>query len=228
MNRALRRRWPRFSLKMLFIMMTVVATYFGIGVVRHQREQKAITKIAAAGGTFAYGRSYFYPFRQVHIVAFERRTFTDAKLHDVVPQLQDLSGLTFMQFIRTGITDNGLSDICKLKQLEKLHLWDNKITDAGLPQLKQLTSLTELELRGTLVSDKGLAELQAMIGLRTLTLSVNPPPVSDLERLGEELLAEQAIPGIVSNAGLISLQKSMNHCTVVPATGWQFSGDKSK
>ena len=180
---------------MLFIVMTVVATYLGIGVVRHQREQKALPKITAGGGTFAYGRSYFYPFRQVYIVVFEGRTFTDAKLHDVMPQLQDLSGLTFMQFIRTGITDSGLSDVCKLKQLETLHLWDNKITDAGLPQLKQLSSLTELELRGTLLSDKGLADLQALTGLQKLTLSVNPPPVSELNWLGEQLLAENPIPG---------------------------------
>jgi Leucine rich repeat len=213
---------------MLFILMTVVASYFGIGVVRHQREQAALPKITAAGGTFAYGRSYFYPFRQIYIVAFEGRQLTDAKLHDVVPQLQDLSGLTFMQFIRTGITDGGLCDVCKLKQLETLHLWDNKITDAGLPQLKQLTSLTELELRGTLLSDKGLANLQAMTGLRKLTLSVNPPPISNLTQMGEDLLAEQPIPGIISNAAVTSLQKSMQHCTVVPDTmGWQFSGEKS-
>ena len=172
---------------MLFIVMTVVAIYFGIGVVRHQREQEAIPKISAAGGTFAYGRSYFYPF-QVYFVAFEGRKFTDARLHEVMPQLQDLSGLTFMQFIRTGITDSGLSDLCKLKQLETLHLWDNKITDAGLPQLKQLTSLTELELRGTLLSNNGLANLNAMTGLRKLTLSVNPSPISDLTQMGEDLL----------------------------------------
>src|SRR5689334_19363385 len=75
MNQAPSRWWPGFSLKVLFAMMTVVAIYFGIGVIRHHRELKALPKITAVGGTFAYDRSYFYPYRQVYIVAFEGRKF---------------------------------------------------------------------------------------------------------------------------------------------------------
>jgi hypothetical protein len=220
--------WPRFSLKKLFLVTTLVAIWLAIGVVRKERERKALFVVAAAGGQYAYTTSYFYPFRQVYIVTFQGNEFTDQKLRDVVPHLERLPGLSFLQIILTSITDDGLQHISGLKRLKTLHLFHNRITDRGLPHLRTLTSLEELDLRATLISDEGLPHIMALTGLRKLRVSGYPPPTgppTEWSRLADDILGAIPVPGIISDQGVASLKKSMAHCSILSDKKFQFSGD---
>jgi Leucine-rich repeat (LRR) protein len=65
------------------------------------------------------------------------------------------------------VTDAGLKELARLKQLQWLHLYQTKVTDAGLKELAALKNLHTLDLRDTKVTDAGLKELRkALPGCR--------------------------------------------------------------
>lgn len=70
-----------------------------------------------------------------------------------------------------GITDNGLSALQGLANLEVLMLDDTKVTDAGMVHLRELAHLKVLNLSKTAVSDAGIARLKALPELEELYLS---------------------------------------------------------
>ncbi|MEC8989403.1 MAG: hypothetical protein VYB66_09150, partial [Verrucomicrobiota bacterium] len=75
----------------------------------------------------------------------------------------DLEKLTTLSLAGTKITDAGLKDVAKLKQLTNLILMGNpstEITDAGLKELAKLQQLKDLYLGYTKVTKAGEAELQ--------------------------------------------------------------------
>jgi hypothetical protein len=73
-----------------------------------------------------------------------------------------------------------VADLKRLEQfprLEALVVWSSGMTDAGLGQLARLRNLEEIELHGAMaVTDAGLAPLTALPKLRSLVLSI---PVTD-------------------------------------------------
>jgi Leucine-rich repeat (LRR) protein len=81
---------------------------------------------------------------------------TDAGLKDVA-KMKQLERLTL---IRTGITDASLKEVAKLQNLTKLNLYDTQITDAGLKEVAKLLDLTYLDLTRTKVTAENAAELQ--------------------------------------------------------------------
>jgi hypothetical protein len=223
---------PRFSLKVLLLLTMLVAGYFGLSLSRQQREQRALMVITAAGGECASHRSsLFYPFWETWVVSFEGRQFTDENLQHVAPYLRHLPGLEYVQIIRTSVTDDGIRSLAGVAHFKKLDLWDNNITDRAVPNLKKMTSLSELNLAGTMISDAGARELKAMTHLRKLTLPGQSPVrapkgtvEADLQLLGDELLAEQPIPGIVSQYTANDLSSSLHNCTVILNTTLPYSG----
>ena len=77
--------------------------------------------------------------------------------------LENLKGLTALQWLsldETKIGDAGLAHLKNLKQLQTLLLGLTKVTDAGLSYLKPLTRLKVLSLYFTSVSDHGGQDLQ--------------------------------------------------------------------
>jgi hypothetical protein len=68
-----------------------------------------------------------------------------------------------------GLTDAGLKELKKLKNLTALDLTGADLTDAGLQELKACKSLTTLTLGGARLTDaslRGLGELKALTALK--------------------------------------------------------------
>ena len=221
----------RFSLRSLFVLITLVAIYLGISISRERREQEAVKAIGAVGGEFGYQSSYFYPFREVYVVTFREHAFSNDSFHAVVPHLQYLPGLTYLQIIQTSITDPGIKHLTNLRHLKRLELWDNNVTDAALPNISQMTSLVELDLSGTMISDNGLSNLHSMANLQKLTLPRGPTiplwqgtTAATLAELGEELIEQQAIPGLISQHAVSSMSTTLPNCSVVLDKTWFYSG----
>ena len=55
---ALRRRWPRFSLRTLLILTALVAVWLGVQVNKAQKQRAAVAAIEAAGGQIIYDWEY--------------------------------------------------------------------------------------------------------------------------------------------------------------------------
>lgn len=89
---------------------------------------------------------------------------TTAVLVDLAPQL------VWLDLGRTKVTDAGLENVGKLKNLERLHLELTDTTDAGVAKLAGLSRLTYLNLYGTKVTDKVFDDLKELAHLEKLFL----------------------------------------------------------
>ena len=104
---------------------------------------------------------------QLEISAVNVRSFTDAQAA-ALPKLSNQ--IVWLKLGDTQISDAALTQIAKLKNLQKLHLEETKVTDAGLKNLKGLTNLEYLNLYGTAVTDAGLGALADLKSLKTVYL----------------------------------------------------------
>jgi len=70
--------------------------------------------------------------------------------------------LVFENYLVGGalLKDEGLKEVAKLRNLEKLNLERHNITDTGLKELTELKQLKELNLRRTKVTYSGVTKLQ--------------------------------------------------------------------
>ena len=59
--------------------------------------------------------------------------------------------------MQTAVSDDGLSHLAGLRQLQLLVLAGTKVTDAGLKHLHALLNLFTVNVRDTLVTDAGAA-----------------------------------------------------------------------
>jgi len=117
----------------------------------------------------------------------------DDRISDVgLKELPKLKNLAYLNLTGTKITDAGLKEIAKCRSLKRLNLWHTQITDAGLEELAQLQQLTSLDLRHTRITDAGLKEVAKLAQLRSLILH-------DTQ---------------VTKAGIIELHKTLPKCGV--------------
>ena len=75
----------------------------------------------------------------------------------------DLEKVVSINLNFTKITDEGLKELPKLKQLTYLRLFSTQITDSSLKELAKLKQLTSLNLNNTKVTKAGVAELQSAL-----------------------------------------------------------------
>ncbi|MPR33535.1 c-type cytochrome domain-containing protein [Salmonirosea aquatica] len=101
----------------------------------------------------------------IEVSAVNAPEFSDAQ----VPLLTPLSSqIVWLKLGSTSITDPAITEISKLKNLNKLHLEYTGITDAGLKNLKNLPYLEYLNLIGTKVTDSGLQSLASLKAIKNV------------------------------------------------------------
>ena len=71
----------------------------------------------------------------------------------------DLGKVVELNLIYAKVTDEGLKEVTKLKNLERLDLNYTRITDAGLQDLGELKNLSTLTLYGTFATEAAMSEL---------------------------------------------------------------------
>ncbi len=85
--------------------------------------------------------------------------------------LADLADqLAWLKLTDTKITDKGMGEISKLKNLIKLHLNHTAVTDKGIDNLLKLNNLEYLNLVGTTITDAGLEKLGQIKSLKNIYL----------------------------------------------------------
>ncbi len=174
-----RRRWSQFSLRTLFVVVTVFCVWMGITAQRARNQRQAVEAILEAGGEIEFehnsgwystsspppgpdwlrrlvGDDYFF---SVIFVRFSGEEFNNANLV-AVGQLTDVRALHLVQ---TKITDAGLEHLKRLTKLERLFLVGTPITDAGLETLGKLPNLETLYLGGREITDEGVKRLQQVL-----------------------------------------------------------------
>ncbi|QRR02970.1 c-type cytochrome domain-containing protein [Dyadobacter sandarakinus] len=76
--------------------------------------------------------------------------------------------ITWLKLGDTKITDQGLKEIAKLKNLSKLHLEHTGVTDAGMASLRDLPYLEYMNVVDTKVGDEGLKSAASIKALRSI------------------------------------------------------------
>ncbi|MAE77816.1 MAG: hypothetical protein CMJ85_13215 [Planctomycetes bacterium] len=76
--------------------------------------------------------------------------------------------LVWLNLGRTAITDEGVAELARYKELRRLHLEKTAVTDGALAHLAGLEHLEYLNVYGTAVSDRGIGALAPLKGLQKL------------------------------------------------------------
>lgn len=176
------RRWARFSLGTMFVVVTGLCVWLAIVVNRAHRQRDAVAAIKVWGGRIEFDD--------------ERRNHKSSPLHDGLRVLlgdDDAAHVvrvrlpsnwetmerkfegTFMgrSHVTSGpvVDDDGLRKVAELASLQNLTLSWTDIGDAGMANLQGLTNLNSLGLHYTNVTDDGLLFLAGMSRLDSLDLS---------------------------------------------------------
>ena len=116
-----------------------------------------------------------------------------------------------------NLSDAGLADIAKLKNIIELNLRDTKITSDGLIHLKELNKLTRLHLERTNVDDKGIAYLKDLTKLQYLNLYKTRITDKALEHLTELKNLRQLYiwQTDVTDIGIAYLKKRLPSLTII-------------
>ncbi|QKZ12125.1 c-type cytochrome domain-containing protein [Spirosoma sp. KUDC1026] len=124
---------------------------------------------------------------QLEVSAVNVRSFTDAQAAELTKLGEQI---VWLKLGETNLSDAGLAQIGKLKNLQKLHLEQTKVTDAGLKYLTDLTNLEYLNLYGTSITDAGLVQLSGLKSLKTVYLwqtKVTPSGIATLQKARPQL-----------------------------------------
>lgn len=150
---------------------------------------------------------------QLEVSAVNARTFGDAQA-TVLPKISEQ--IVWLKLGDTEVSDATLTQVAKLKNLQKLHLEQTNVTDAGLKYLKGLANLEYLNLYGTAITDAGLTELANLKNLKTVYLwqtKVTEPGLSNLRKAMPKLeivggISEQAIAELAKDAPAEATKKN--------------------
>ncbi len=148
-----RRRWLRYSLRTLLILITLFAVWLGWHMHRRREQQRVATAVKERGGQAVPA------LRDLSQLSVTLAPYT----------LENDFWLTNLK-----LTDDALQDFESVPDLLGLHLSDNRITDQGLAYLKDRTDLMVLDLTNNpAITDAGLAHLRHLTELRQLILRNN-------------------------------------------------------
>lgn len=150
------RRWFRFSLATMFLVLTIGCIALGWIVNRAHNQRQIVARIRAAEGSVWYQSEEY-----VRGPNFERIYHKPAGpkwLHDVL----GIDYFDYVTTIHTGnlmLTDRDLAQMSAFSKLRMLRIEDSPITSGGVRHLARLKQLEDISLHHTRVDDEGLRYL---------------------------------------------------------------------
>lgn len=222
-------RWsfrPRFSLRTLFIVLTVGCLLGGYWMNRAIRQRTAVRRFyeltatrASDHGDHATTMGYRYQGR-------------DEYYKPIIPKwlhpLRDMIGeeafgeVTGVQLLDTPATNDDLRCLADVPTVERVLLNRTKVTDDGIKFLLVCPRLRELQLDGLPITDQGVGQLVNLADLNTLSLSgtkITDEGLVHLEKL-TKLKQLWLRSTAITDAGYRKLQAALPQCEIqadVPA-----------
>jgi hypothetical protein len=225
------RRWLRFSLRTMLLVVTVLCVWLGVKVNQARRQKEAVAALEELGATIYYahqrqeeddlrfdaGRPPNVPnwlrelagdhFFQRAVWLFFSRELADKDLVHLaaLPHIEHLN----LGRAGIGVTDAGLAHLPRPDRLSRFSASGTSVGDAFLMRLAGAKGLERLILANTRVTNAGLRALRGMSDLRFLSLSGTSvgddglEALQDLESLEHIVLAETQ----VTDAGLVHLAR---------------------
>jgi hypothetical protein len=182
------RRWLRYSLRSLLLLTALLAIWLGIKVNQARRQREAVEKLTSLGAQITYdidldvirwardlcGDDFFRTVRSVSFVGRLSAHRTQSIPHTFTDQdlscLADLRQLELLYIANAPITDEGLLHLAGHKSLTTIHLNNTAINGSGFRHLA-VPNLVEIGLNGTRVNDAALSHLRKAKNLQRLQLA---------------------------------------------------------
>jgi hypothetical protein len=227
------KSWLRFSLKTIFVLVTLYCIWLTIITLRAHEQHRAVKRIQELHGAVAFAfelnadgswRENPHPFvpawirntlgedyfRRIAIINFDEGSDPTNDDLRVLENLAEVQQLTLDN--RKKITDAGLNHLAGLKRLNVLVLNGTRITGPGLRHLQGLQRLEGLAFSSTPLGDDGLQHLAALTNLKWLHLSDTHVTDEGLRRLAgiNSLEDIQLVNTGVTDAGLKHLESLQN------------------
>jgi hypothetical protein len=183
-----RRRWFRFSLRTLFVLLTILCIWLGVLVLRARNQQRAVQAITAAGGWVLYdagmGESYW------SMLPAERPGFK--RLHSIIPSrlslrvrgwLRPMFGTHFVdnvvtigfrvnepkaanrEYIRQQVRDGKIASIDEFQDFASLPY--PPLTDEHWSWIKQISTIEEININD-MITDREMKHVGKLPGLRVV------------------------------------------------------------
>lgn len=186
-SRPPRKRWFRFSLRTLFVALTVSCLWLGFEVTQARRQRAAVQALEKLGAYVAY--DYDEPGTHYESGGTPPRLRTLSPLKQWIADWLGkdyVSTAIRVQFNSPTVNDESLAPLADLPALEMIHL-DRcvLVTDATLRNLPSSTRLTTLMLSRTSISDAGLQELERFPALESLDIHNTQVSDTGLEFVGK-------------------------------------------
>jgi len=194
-----RRRFFRYSLRTLFVVVTVFCLWMGWQVKRAKDQGQAVKAIQEAGGRVTYRyqddnparRNAPYPYPPwlseflgedllltVVGVYVEGTKVDDGKFEELSEHLRRLPKLRWLELRNSRVTDRGLACVSELRTLERLYVRNYvdentppiSVTDAGFVHFRNLSRLTTLTLTNGDITGTGLKHVVGFPNLKLVDL----------------------------------------------------------
>ena len=225
---AKRRRWFRFSLRLLFVVMTVLCIWLGIQVNAARRQKEAVAAILRAGGEVNYDYQMMpdpiVPAMGGFSISFFSMFYADRNVSPPGPTwLRNQFG---DEYFRTAVQGYihlydpvaaraAISGLANLHAVKCVQLFgpDREIEDSDLNPLGQLDHLERLWLWRTHVTGVFLAQIRHPGSMTQLSLEENDIDDAAMAHIGnmtslENLDLEENAR--ITDAGLVHLRKLTN------------------
>jgi Leucine-rich repeat (LRR) protein len=178
-----RNSWKRFSLRGLFVLMSICCIVLGLWTVyvnpfrQQARSISALVRVSAnlniepADGpawqrwlvTTLLGADSYVKIEDVQL--------RGPKIDDqVMGELDGLSQLRSLTLEQTQVTDTGFAVLDSMHGLRVLALSYSQISDRGIARLRSLPQLRELRLTGSRITDAAVPELAKLPAVKVLFL----------------------------------------------------------
>jgi hypothetical protein len=218
-----KHRWlaPRYSLRALLLLMTLICIVCGMWLNRAIRQRTAVRRFYEL--TDARGESHS---GDTPVTMTYRYQGKNEYYKPILPKwqhpLRDALGeeafgeVTGVQLMDTAVTDDDLRHLAAVPTIEYVNLSRTKITDAGLVHLRVCPKLNMLQLDGMSITDAGLEELSRHQGLQSLSLSNTKISDAGLVHLAKlPKLKELWLRGTaITDAGYKQLQAALPECEI--------------
>ena len=236
------RRWYQFSLKAVFVGMTLLSLGLGVWlkcIEPAERQRAMARRVEQLGGYVRYAdappderwplptlrqwlpRDYFDPLTEINLDATKAKG-TKAKIpratDDDLADLHRFSHLQELWLNGTDVTDATVKQLNGLRELRVVNLRGTKVTDEGLSVFANHSQLQILNLRDTQVTGTGLTHLKGLLHLQILNLretDVDDDATKSLAGLGE--LQSLFLDGTrVTDERKTELRAALPKCDITP------------
>jgi internalin A len=232
------RHWYQFSLRTVFVVMTLLALALAAWlqfIEPAERQRAMVRRVERIGGYVRYAdapsderwprptlrhwlpRDYFDALIEINLDA-TKATITKATDGDLV-DLHRHDQLQEVWLNGTEVTDATVKKLSALTKLRVVNLRNTKASDEGLASLAELPQLQILNLRDTKVTGEGLTHLKDLSQLQILNLrntDVDDAAVESLQGLKQ--LQSLFLDGTkVSDERKTELRGALPKCDITPA-----------